>query len=150
MSYNKITLIGNVGKDPELKTINADMKVAEFNLAINEKVRDASGNMVDKTEWYRISCWNRQADVVMNYVRKGNQIFIEGKLTVRSFVDSNGKDRYSLEVRASDVQLLGGRPTGDESPENRTQTPYRNDPPPARPQPIGGDYKQNNDDDLPF
>ncbi|SFC62703.1 single-strand DNA-binding protein [Flexibacter flexilis DSM 6793] len=107
-SFNKITLIGNLGRDPELRNVNAEMRVAEFSIAVTERSR-VNGQMQEKTEWFRVSFWNQKADVVMNYLRKGSPVYVEGRLSVRSYVDKDGKDRYSLEVQGSELTLIGGR-----------------------------------------
>ncbi len=108
-SYNKITLIGNVGKDPEIRSISADKKVADISIAVNDSYRDAKGQQQEKTEWFRISFWNQKAEVIEKYVRKGQQIYVEGRLRVRTYTDKEGKERYSLEVVAQDFTLLGSR-----------------------------------------
>jgi single-strand DNA-binding protein len=108
-SYNKITLIGNVGKDPEIRSISADKKVADISIAVNDSYRDANGQQQEKTEWFRVSFWNQKAEVIEKYVRKGQQIYVEGRLRVRTYTDKEGKERYSLEVIAQDFTLLGSR-----------------------------------------
>lgn len=107
-SFNKITLIGNLGRDPELRNVNAEMRVAEFSIAVTERSR-VNGQMQEKTEWFRVSFWNQKADVVMNYLRKGSPVYVEGRLSVRTYVDKDGKDRYSLEVQGSELTLIGSR-----------------------------------------
>ncbi len=117
-SYNKITLVGNVGSDPQLKVFEQS-KVAEFSVAVNESYNDRNGQRVEKTDWFRIGVWGQRADVIMNYVKRGAQIMIEGKLTVRTWQDAaSGKERFGLDVRASDFVLLGG-PNSD----GRSQLP---------------------------
>jgi single-strand DNA-binding protein len=107
-SYNKITLVGNVGKDPELKTVGT-AKVVDFSIAINEPAR---GQQPERTEWYRVSFWDRRAETIAQYVRKGTQILVEGRLSIRTYIDPNTqRDRYSLEVSGSDFVLLGSRPS---------------------------------------
>jgi single-strand DNA-binding protein len=105
-SFNKITLIGNVGNDPQMKIVGDNRKVTELSVAVNEKGRNGQP---DKTEWFRVSLWDSRAEVAANYVKKGNPVYIEGRLSVRTYVDKDGRDRYSLEVLASDIQLLSGR-----------------------------------------
>lgn len=151
-SYNKITLIGNVGRDPEIKQISADRKVADFSIAVSDAYTDRSGVKQEKTEWFKVNFWNQKADIIEKYVRKGTQIFVEGKLSVRTYVDKDGKDRYSLEVLGSDFTLLGsrdgGQPEGGNSggyqasqpaAQNITKTPDMALPPAGA-----------GDDDLPF
>lgn len=152
-SYNKITLVGNVGRDPELKQV-ANNKVVEFSIAINEPAR---GQQPEKTEWYRVTFWDRRAETIAQYVRKGTQILVEGRLNVRSYQDNTGKDRYSLEVTGSDFVLLGSRQDGAEG--NQSQGSYqqpaqntfqRNAPAPQAPAPPPPVAAATEEDDLPF
>ncbi len=158
-SYNKITLIGNVGRDPEIRNISADRKVADISIAVNESYKDANGQQQDKTEWFRVSFWNQKADVIEKYVRKGQPIFVEGRLRVRTYTDKEGKERYSLEVQAQDFTLLGNRQDGENQggAVNNSNTGYnsaqgnnsygtRNDYREATPPLPAGDET----DDLPF
>lgn len=153
-SYNKITLVGNVGRDPELKQV-ANNKVVEFSIAINEPAR---GQQPEKTEWYRVTFWDRRAETIAQYVRKGTQILVEGRLAVRSYQDNTGKDRYSLEVTGTDFVLLGSKADNQEgggapgsyqqaAPENSFQ---RSAAPPAPPAPKPPVAAATEEDDLPF
>lgn len=110
-SYNKITLVGNVGRDPELKVVG-NSKVVDFSIAINEPAR---GQNPEKTEWYRVSFWDRKAEIIAQYVKKGTQILVEGKLSVRTYLDNTQKERYALEVSGLDFVLLGSKVGGEES-----------------------------------
>lgn len=108
MSYlNKAMLIGNVGKTPEIRTVNGD-KVANFSLATTYK-----GNGNDNTEWHNIVAWGRQAEIVEQYVRKGSPLFIEGAIRTRSWEDQQGGKRYTTEIMANIIQLLGGKAQQD-------------------------------------
>lgn len=157
-SYNKVTLIGNVGRDPEVKQISADRKVANFSIAVSDAYTDRNGVRQEKTEWFKIDFWNQKADIIEKYVRKGTQIFVEGKLSVRTYVDKDGKDRYSLEVLGSDFTLLGSRNDGEQTggggnqadsfsggyaAQPPAQTAARKPDPVLPPAGVG-------DDDLPF
>lgn len=104
-SYAKLILIGNVGGDPTVKDVNGT-QVAEFSLAVNERVGQGQP---DQTTWYRVSVWRQQAQVISQYVRKGTQMYIEGRPKARTYVDAQGQTRVSLEVTADNFQLLGGR-----------------------------------------
>jgi single-strand DNA-binding protein len=108
-SYNKITIIGNLGRDPEIRSISADRKVADFSIAVTDSYTDKSGQRQEKTEWFRVSFWNQKADVVERFLKKGNQVHVEGKLSVRTYTDKEGKERYSLEVLGQDLTLLGSK-----------------------------------------
>jgi single-strand DNA-binding protein len=114
-SFNKITLIGYVAKDPEVRSISADKKVAEVSIPINDNYTDRSGQQIERTAWYRVAFWNQKADVIEKYVKKGTQLHIEGRLTVRTYTDKEGKERFSLDVLAQDFTLLGGRTEGGEN-----------------------------------
>ncbi len=114
-SFNKITLIGYVAKDPEVRTISADKKVAEVSIPINDNYTDRSGQQIERTAWYRVAFWNQKAEVIEKYVKKGTQLHIEGRLTVRTYTDKEGKERFSLDVLAQDFTLLGSRPEGGEN-----------------------------------
>ena len=114
-SLNKIMLMGNLGKDPEIRTIPNGNKVANFSLATTEKYTDKAGQKVEKTEWHRIVLWRGLAEIAEKYLRKGSKCFIEGKLTTREWDDNNGQKRYTAEIIGSDMKLLGSpqqTPTG--------------------------------------
>ena len=104
---NKVQLIGNVGNEPEIKTFDGGKKVVNFTLATNESYKNDKGEKVEQTEWHRVSAWGKTADIIEQFVTKGKEIAIEGKLTHRSYDDKNGEKRYITEVVASDVLLLG-------------------------------------------
>ena len=117
MSLNKVMLIGNVGNDPEVRYLEsnpqnpaANAKVASFRLATTERYRDRSGELRENTEWHSIVVWRNNADVVEKYVHKGSQLYIEGKLRTRQWTDQTGNKRYTTEVVADSLQLLGKRP----------------------------------------
>jgi single-strand DNA-binding protein len=114
-SFNKITLIGYAAKDPDIRTISADKKVAEISIPINDNYTDRSGQQIERTAWYRVAFWNQKAEVIEKYVKKGSQLHIEGRLTVRTYTDKEGKERFSLDVLAQDFTLLGSRTEGGEN-----------------------------------
>jgi single-strand DNA-binding protein len=104
---NKVQLIGHVGQEPEIKTFGEGKKVANLTIATNDIYKNEKGEKVEQTEWHRISAWGKVADIIEKYVTKGKEIAIEGKLTHRSYEDKNGEKRYSTEVVANDILLLG-------------------------------------------
>ena len=105
-SIAKITLIGNVGSDPVIKSVgNGGMKVSEFSIAVNE-VTGRGESRQEYTTWYRVSFWNNQAETVMQLIKKGTLIYVEGKITLRPYTDRDGNQKISAEVRGSDFQLL--------------------------------------------
>jgi single-strand DNA-binding protein len=115
-SVNKVILIGNLGKDPEVKYTPQGTPVAKFSLATNERFKDKNGEWQDRTEWHNIVAWQRLAEIVGEYVKKGSKIYIEGSLRTSSWDDKqSGEKKYRTEIVANDLVLLGGRGEGDES-----------------------------------
>lgn len=121
MALNKVMLIGNVGNDPEVRYLesnpqnpSANAKVASFRLATTERFRDRSGELRENTEWHNIVVWRNNADIVEKFVHKGSQVYIEGKLRTRQWTDQTGAKRYTTEVVADNLQLLGKRPDADQ------------------------------------
>ena len=108
MSYNKIILIGNLGRDPELSYTPQGTAVCKFSVATNERRRDKSGEQQDITTWFRVSAWGKQAENISRYLTKGRKVYIEGRLHVEEWTDREGKPRQSLEVNASEVQFIDG------------------------------------------
>jgi single-strand DNA-binding protein len=109
-SVNKVILIGNLGKDPEVKFTPGGTAVAKFSLATNERYKDKSGEWQDRTEWHNIVAWQRLAEIVGEYVKKGNKLYIEGRLQTSSWEDKqSGEKKYRTEIIAQDLVLLGGR-----------------------------------------
>ena len=170
---NKVILIGNVGQDPEIRytgDVNNGTKVATLRVATTERYRDRSGNLQEHTEWHSIVVWRNTADVVEKYVKKGTQVYIEGRLRSRSWDDQNGNKRYVTEIVADTLQLLGRRPEGQQQgyqqggyqqpqqgyhqqaqpyqqPGVQQQPAYQQPVQPAQPKPAVEDMPE---DDLPF
>lgn len=115
MSVNKVILIGNVGKDPDVRTLQDGTKVANFSLAVSERYRARNGEYKDSTEWINIACWSGAAELAEKYVRKGTQLYVEGKIRTRSFEDRDGITRYKTEIVADTLQFLGPRKTDNDS-----------------------------------
>lgn len=115
MSLNKVMLIGNVGRDPEVRYLDGNAqggqgrKVATFTLATTERFRDRNGESRDNTEWHNIVAWGQPADIVERYVKKGAQLYIEGRIRTRSWTDQSGNKRYTTEINVDNLQLLGRR-----------------------------------------
>ena len=135
MSLNKVMLIGNVGNDPEVRYLEsnpqnpqANAKVASFRLATTERYRDRNGETRENTEWHNIVVWRNNADVVEKFVHKGSQIYIEGKLRTRQWTDQTGNKRYTTEVVADSIQLLGKRQDGDQNQQGGYQGGYAQQP----------------------
>ncbi|PWT91987.1 MAG: single-stranded DNA-binding protein [Blastocatellia bacterium] len=107
MSFNKIILVGNLGRDPELRYTAQGTPVCSFSLATNERRKDRNGEMQDHTTWFKVVLWNRQAETASQYLQKGRPVYIEGRLRVEEWTDRDGKPRYTLEVHATDMQFIG-------------------------------------------
>ncbi len=155
---NKVFLLGNVGKDPEIRSTAGGMTVASFSLATADRQKDPQGNWTDKTEWHNLVCFQRTAEIVRDYVKKGSQVFVEGKIQTRSWDDkASGEKKYKTEILVNDLSLLGGRQgaeggasTGSYSRSNAassSSTNYDQRSPATVP-----DYGEDGitDDDIPF
>ena len=141
MSFNKVILVGNLGRDPELRYTAQGTPVCSFSIATNERRKDRNGEMQDHTTWFRVTLWNRQAETASQYLQKGRQVYIEGRLRVEEYTDRDGKPRQSLEVTATDMQFIGTR--GDEPHQERAASASAGGGPPE----PAGDLS---DDDIPF
>ena len=106
MSFNKVILIGNVGKDPEVSHLETGIAVASFTLATTERYKNRNGELQDQTEWHNIVCWRNLAELSEKYIKKGAQIFVEGKIRTRSWADQTGAKRYTTEIVADNIRLL--------------------------------------------
>jgi single-strand DNA-binding protein len=111
-SLNKAMLIGNVGQDPEIRTIPSGARVAQFSVATSRRWNDKSGQQQEKTEWHRIVVWEKLVEIIERYVKKGDRIYVEGEIEYRQYQDKDGVTKYMTEIRARDVVLLGGRSDG--------------------------------------
>lgn len=143
MSFNKIILVGNLGRDPELRYTPDGTPVCNFSLATNERRRDPkTGENNDVTTWFRVTLWRRQAEVASQYLSRGKPVYIEGRLRVEEYTDRDGKVRHSLEVTATDMQFLGGAGRSDEgvAPARAAAASTNSMPEPA----------DVTDDDVPF
>jgi single-strand DNA-binding protein len=109
MSFNKITLVGNLGRDPELRYTPQGTPVCSFTMATNERRKDKVGETQDVTTWFRVTLWGRQAETASQYLTKGRPVYIEGRLRLEEWTDKDGKQRFTLEVHATDMQFIGSR-----------------------------------------
>ena len=109
MSFNKITIVGYLGRDPELRYTPQGTAVCNFSVATTEKRKSVGGGMDEYTIWFRITAWGRQAELAAEYLAKGRQVYVEGRLRREEYTDRDGNQRTSLEVNASDIQFLGQR-----------------------------------------
>ena len=110
-------LIGNVGRDPEVRYLEGNAKVATFTLATSERYKDRNGELRENTEWHNIVAWRANADVAEKFIHKGTQIYVEGRLRTRSYQDQSGVKKYTTEIQADTIQLLGRRPDADGAPQ---------------------------------
>src|SRR5262245_65561876 len=111
-SFNKIVIVGYLGRDPEIRYTPQGTAVCHFSVATTEKKKDRYGEAQDVTTWFRVSAWGRQAEVANQYLAKGKQVYVEGRLRQEEYTDKEGNRRQSLEVTASDIQFLGARGEG--------------------------------------
>lgn len=108
---NKVQLIGNVGAEPEVRTLQDGTMVAAINVATTERYKDKNGEVQTKTEWHKVVLWRSLAEIAEKYVRKGAQVFIEGKITTREWTTEAGEKRYAMDIVAKELKLLGRKPT---------------------------------------
>lgn len=172
-SLNKMTIIGNLGADPEVRYLDGGAVVATFNVATTEKYTNRNGEKVEQTEWFRVELWNEQAKVAEKYLKKGNSVYVEGRLRTELWTDKEGKERTSLRVRANTMQLLGTPNDGRqdeptyEAPRQQAapaqpasaprqqpapqaaQAPRQQAAPRREPEPVPFE-SNSSDDDLPF
>jgi single-strand DNA-binding protein len=140
---NKVILVGNLGKDPEVRHLEGGAVVANFPLATSESYKDRSGNRVDQTEWHSVVVWRGLAEVAEKYLKKGNQVYVEGKIRTRSWDDKDGVKRYTTEIVADQMTMLGkkdennmgGGITNNQSTPSASSSPANN---------------MTEEDDLPF
>ncbi len=141
---NKVILVGRLGKDPETKYMPSGDAVTSFSIATSENWKDKqSGEKREKTEWHNIVAFRRLGEICGEYLRKGSQVYIEGKLQTRKWQDKNGNDRYTTEIVANEMQMLGARPGGDSYAPAQSSAPRKAEPAPAL-------VEDGFDDDIPF
>ncbi|HYE72400.1 MAG TPA: single-stranded DNA-binding protein [Blastocatellia bacterium] len=155
MSFNRITIVGNLGRDPELKQTPQGQTVCKFPVATSEKRRNAAGEMEELTTWFRVSVWGRQAELANEYLSKGRQVYVEGRLRLEEYTDREGVTRTSAEVNATDIQFIGQRQEQGGTQFQPDETPSK---PAAKPAAKAAAAPQRNnkvvvpvqDDDIPF
>jgi single-strand DNA-binding protein len=141
-SVNKVILLGNLGKDPEVRYTGSGVAVATFSMATSEQWRDADGNAQERTEWHNIVVWRKLAEIVGEYLKKGSKIYCEGRLQYRTYDDKNGVKRYVTEIVMDTLVMLDGKKSGE---THREDDGHHAPPPPSAPS-----SPQSKDDDLPF
>lgn len=136
---NKVILIGNTGANPEVRTLDGNIKVSTFTLATSESYKNKSGEKVTDVEWHKIVAWNKLAEIVEKYVSKEDKLFIEGKIKYRSYNDKDGVKKYITEIYADNIKILS--PKSDSKSENKNI---------EIPPPLSNNFNSNPDDDLPY
>jgi len=150
-SVNKVILLGNVGKDPEIRSTAGGTMVASFTLATSDRQKDAQGNWQDRTEWHNLKAFNRIAEIIRDYVKKGSKLYVEGKITTNSWDDKeSGQKRYRTEIIVNDLSLLSGREDGGSGSGGYSRQSGSSGNFDQR-QPAGhDDPAEISDDDIPF
>src|SRR4030095_15828019 len=142
MSFNKIIIVGHLGRDPELRYTAQGTPVCSFSMATTERRKDRSGEAQDHTVWFRVTLWNRLAETASQYLQKGKQVYIEGRLRVEEYTDRDGKLRTALEVSATEMHFIGSR-HDEAAPVERAATASASAAAPAEPAELS-------DEDIPF
>lgn len=156
MSVNKVILIGRLGKDPETRYMTSGEAVTNCTLATSENWKDKSGEKQEKTEWHNLVFYRRLAEIAGEYLKKGSQIYVEGKLQTRKWQTKEGQDRYTTEIVVNEMTMLGGKSSGGNSFEVVENKPaaaaasYGGDSAPAKAAPAAKSSFDNFDDDIPF
>ena len=156
-SVNKVILVGNLGRDPEQRTFPSGDQVANVTIATTDKWKDKqTGEMKEATEWHRVTFNGRLAEIAGQYLRKGSQVYVEGSLRTRKWTDQSGVEKYSTEIRADSMQMLGGRSEGGAAPASAArpapaprQTPAPAPAPPPAQRSAGSGFDDMSDD-IPF
>lgn len=144
-SLNKALIIGNLGRDPEMRYLPSGEAVANLAIATTEKYKDKQGQQQEATEWHRVSFFGRTAEVCGHHLKKGSQVYIEGSIRTRKYTDKEGVEKYTTEIRGDRMQMLGGKPEGSSAPaqQQASQSAMRS----QRPSSSGFDDME---DDIPF
>jgi single-strand DNA-binding protein len=124
---NKMQIIGNLGRDPEMRFTPGGSPVTQFSVAVNRRRKGSDGQVAEETDWFRVVCWDRLAEIADQYLKKGMPVYVEGRLQVRKFTGNDGQERTSVEIVASDLILLSGRedggaPVRESAPSRSTET----------------------------
>ena len=124
--FNQIQVIGNVGKDPQIRAMPSGDLVANFSVATSEKWKDKSGEMMTKTEWHNVTCFGKLAEIAEKYIKSGKMVFIQGSLVTQKYTDKNGVEKTSTHVKADTIRLLGGEKTDNNKPAQNNSKPAVN------------------------
>ena len=143
-SVNKVILVGNLGRDPEVRYMPSGDAVANIAIATSSKYKNKAGAQVEETEWHRVSFFGKLAEIAGQYLKKGSSVYIEGKLKTRKYTDKDGVEKYATDIIADQMQMLGGKPEGA-SADRPAQRPAEAPKPAA-----GGSGFDDMDDDIPY
>ena len=153
-TFNKVILIGNLGRDPESRTLPSGAKVTEFSVATSESYNTRGGEKVEQTTWFRAEAWERLSDIASQYLKKGDQVYLEGRLRMEEYTDRDGNTRTALRLRVTDMNLMGGRPEEGGNSQGSQAAPAAAPAEARRPsapaQAPSSFASNNDDDDLPF
>jgi len=147
-SLNKVQLIGNLGADPELRSTTSGTRVATLSVATSRRWNDRSGQQQEKTEWHRVICWDRLAELCERYLSRGDRIYVEGSIEYRQWEGQDGQTRYTTEIRARELIMLGGR--GDRPGVGEESGSFQRRPAASGGTPDFSDEALDGEDDLPF
>lgn len=148
MTVNKVLLIGNLGRDPEMRYAPSGDAVCNVNIATTEKWKDKSGEMKEATEWHRVVFWGKLAEICAQYLTKGSQVYVEGKIQTKKYTDKDGAEKYSTEIKGDVMKMLGSKSarneSGDEGPARKETSQAK-----AQQEPLPGAFDEMSDD-IPF
>ena len=152
---NKVILVGNLGNDPEVRYAQSGSAITTISVATSESWKDKDGNQQERTEWHRVKAFGRLAEIMGEYLKKGRQVYIEGSLRTEKYTDKNGVEKYSTDIIADEMQMLGGKGEGGGGGGDRPQRsapPQRQDSGPRRQAPAAQQAPMDDfaDDDIPF
>ena len=155
---NKAVILGNVGNDPELRYMSNGKAVANFTVATSEQWKDQQGQKQERTEWHRMVAYDKLAEIIGQYVKKGSKLYLEGKLQTREWTDQQGQKKYTTEIIVNEMQMLDGKPQGGQPAQvqqqqqqpQRQQAPQNNGYQQARSQPMQQQDAPQFDDDIPW
>ncbi|HSZ24534.1 MAG TPA: single-stranded DNA-binding protein [Cytophagaceae bacterium] len=147
---NKVILLGNLGKDPEVRVFEGGTKKAAFSLATGETFLDKNGQRQERTEWHNVVFWGNIVDVIEKYLKKGTQVYVEGRITTRSYDDKDGQKKYITEIVGTSMTLLGGKPTGGGENNDASYQGTTNSRPETSSQSVNSSILADGADDLPF
>ncbi|MDR3369113.1 single-stranded DNA-binding protein [Rhodoferax sp.] len=142
-SVNKVILVGNLGRDPEVRYLPSGDPVANVTIATSSRYKNKSGEMVEETEWHRVTFFGRLAEIASQYLKKGRPVYVEGRIKTRKYTDKDGQEKYATDIIANEMQLLGGRegmgaPAGDDDGYSGEAGGYSRPAPASRPAPSPG------------